>query len=241
MFYVSANDTTTVYSVINSREGDSPVYAVIALYTLVFAIVAGIVIIIKRCRKYIAFTSKSSGISQNIIVTETIESSDCSNINNDKIAGVNIPKIKNTQDIKTSIEQEDRICNKYESLSTNRNSVEHIYESDSIHTNQYESLSKQRESDKHTYESTEHALPVSMEQELSPYQSLTNPPESDKHVYASTHTNQYESLSKQRESDKHTYESTEHALPVSMEQYQYQYQSFTNPRIRIRLNPYPSI
>ncbi|OPL33681.1 hypothetical protein AM593_05683, partial [Mytilus galloprovincialis] len=157
-----ANDTTTVYSVINSREGDSPagipVYAVIALYTLVFAIIAGIVIIIKRCKKYIAFTSKSSGIPQNIIVTETIESSDCRNINNDRIAGVNIPKIKNTQDIKTSIEQEDSICNKYESLSTNRNSVEHIYESDLIHTNQYESLSKQRESDKHTYESTEHAL-----------------------------------------------------------------------------------
>ncbi|OPL21776.1 hypothetical protein AM593_04052, partial [Mytilus galloprovincialis] len=129
-------------SAINSKESDSPagipVYAVIALYTIVFAIVAGIVIIIKRCRKYRANNSKPSGTPLNIIVTETIKSSDCSNINNDKRTGVDIQKIKNTHDIETSIEQEDSICNKYESLSTNRNSVQHIYELDSTHTNQYE-------------------------------------------------------------------------------------------------------
>ncbi|VDI81604.1 Hypothetical predicted protein [Mytilus galloprovincialis] len=61
------------------------------------------------------------------------------------------------QEINTSIEKENNICNKYESLSAKRNSVEHIYESDSIHTNQYELLTRQRESDKHTYESPEPA------------------------------------------------------------------------------------
>ncbi|CAG2256519.1 unnamed protein product [Mytilus edulis] len=119
-------------------------------------------------------------------------------------------------DIKTSMEQDQNICHTYETLSTNRNSDKHIYESDSINTNQYESLTKPPESDKHTYESTELTQPHDIEQDQHiciKYESLSTNRNSDKHIYESTHTNQYESLKKQQESDKHTYESTEHAQP----------------------------
>ncbi|CAC5389540.1 unnamed protein product [Mytilus coruscus] len=82
------------------------------------------------------------------------------------------------------IEQVGNNYNRYESLSTNRTSIEHIYESESIHTNQYELLTNQRESVEHTYEYTEHQSPPSTEPNLSQYQSLTNPSESD--IHAST-------------------------------------------------------
>ncbi|VDI10357.1 Hypothetical predicted protein [Mytilus galloprovincialis] len=62
--------------------------------------------------------------------------------------------------MKTSIEQGDNICNRYESLSTNRNPAEHMYELDSIPISHYQSLKQQEKFDEHTYESTEHALPM---------------------------------------------------------------------------------
>ncbi|VDI78566.1 Hypothetical predicted protein [Mytilus galloprovincialis] len=111
------------------------------------------------------------------------------------------------QSMKTSIEQDENTCNRYESLSTNRNSAEHIYESDTIPINHYQSLKQQKGLDEHTYESTEHALTVLVNQELSQYEPLTIP----------------------SESDKHTYESTEHASQVSMKQEGSQYESLTNP------------
>ncbi|CAC5410581.1 PRSS12 [Mytilus coruscus] len=223
---------------------------VIMVSTLVFIIVAALVIIVIVChRKRKTKNSKPCQIRQNTPANERMDSSDYNVINYNEMTDISIPKINEnmnethttqhqTQHITTSIEQEDTICNKYESLSTNRNSVEHFYESDSIHTNQYESLTKQREMDKHTYESTEQALPqdikTSMELDdniCKKYESLSTNRNSVEHTYESDsiHTNQYESLTKQRELDEHTYESTEHALPVSMEQELSQYQSFTNP------------
>ncbi|VDH93598.1 Hypothetical predicted protein [Mytilus galloprovincialis] len=102
-----------------------------------------------------------------------------------------------SQDIKTSIGQEDEVCNKYESLSTNRISVEHTYESDLIQANQYESLSTNRISVEHTYESD------------------------------IIHANQYESLSHKQEFEKHIYDSPELALHTSTESNVNQYQSHT--------------
>ncbi|XP_071130582.1 uncharacterized protein [Mytilus edulis] len=90
-----------------------------------------------------------------------------------------------SQNNKTSIYQEDKDCNKYESLSTNRNSADHTYESDSIHTNQYESLTHKQELEDYTYDSLELALHTSTESDVNQYQSLTMPAESDTHLYAS--------------------------------------------------------
>ncbi|CAC5403037.1 unnamed protein product [Mytilus coruscus] len=95
----------------------------------------------------------------------------------------------------------------YETLSTNRNSVEHMYsstehESTEPDLSQYQSLTNPPESDIHTYASTE--------PKLSQYQSLTNPPESDINTNASTEQDlsQYQSLTNPPESDIHTYAST---------------------------------
>ncbi|CAC5399333.1 unnamed protein product [Mytilus coruscus] len=227
---LAQDDTTvtTVSSVIISREDAITVYAVV-VSTLVVIIFAASVFTVIVCHfKKRSKSSKLFDIRQNTTVTERIDSSDYNIINYNEMTGISVLEIKknrhdiNTthrhpQDIKTSIEQEDNICNKYESLSNNRNSVEHTYESDSIHTNQYESLTKQRELDKHTYGSTENALPqgikTSIEQEniiYNKYESLSSNRNSVEHTYESDsiHTNLYESLTKQRELDKHTYEST---------------------------------
>ncbi|CAC5403043.1 unnamed protein product [Mytilus coruscus] len=248
---MEADDTTviTVSSVIISKEDDITVYAVV-VSTMVIIIVAASVFIVIVCHfKKRAKSSKHFDIRPNTTVTERIDSSDYNIINYNEMTGISVLEIKKNkhdiytthrqpQNIKTSIGQEDKICNKYESLSTNRNSVEHTYESDSIHTNQYESLTKQPELDKHTYESTEHALPQdiksSIEQEdniCNKYESLSINRNSVGHIYESDSipTNQYESLTKQRELDKHTFESTEHALPISMEKELSQYQSLTTP------------
>lgn len=111
-------------------------------------------------------------------------------INYNEMADIIIPEVNESrhsyntvqcepQNISSSIQQEQCNCNNYESLSTNRTSVEHIYQSRDIPTNQ-SSLSE------HTNESTEGTMPSSMDPSLVHYQSLIHPIESDTRVYAST-------------------------------------------------------
>ncbi|XP_063446929.1 uncharacterized protein LOC134726454 [Mytilus trossulus] len=179
---------TTVTSTTTALSTASIKWIIVSILVfIIMIIVTALVIIVAVChRKKRAKNLKHCQIHQITIATERIDSSDYNVINYNEMTNETRTTQRQAQNIKTSIEKEDNLCNKYETLSTNRNTVEHIYESDSIHTNQYESLTKQQELDEHTYESTEHALPLSMEQELCQYQSLTSPPESDKHVYAST-------------------------------------------------------
>ncbi|CAG2190856.1 unnamed protein product [Mytilus edulis] len=149
-----------------------------------------------------AKSSKLCGICQNTIVTERIESSGYNIINYNEMAGNSVLEMKKnrhennttsrpSQDTKTSIQQDDTVCNKYESLSTNRNSVEHTYESDPIHTNQYESLTKEWELDKHSYESTDTAQKQDVKTLTKQQDDICN---------------KYESLSTNRNSVEHTYE-----------------------------------
>ncbi|CAC5383533.1 unnamed protein product [Mytilus coruscus] len=136
------------------------------------------------------------GNRQDETTNDMTDSTDYTAINYNEMTDINFSKINgNKQDkIKThrelqgntsSVEKSENNCNKYESLGTIRNSVEHIYESECVHGNQYQSLTNERKLDEHTYESTERVLYASMEHDLAQYQSLTNRSESDNH--ASTH------------------------------------------------------
>ncbi|CAG2236375.1 unnamed protein product [Mytilus edulis] len=135
-------------------------------------------------------------------------------------SGTNIEKTSNTivyenvnddttttrepQDITSSIQQTEST---YESLSSNRNSIDHMYESTKrvskvTDLSQYVSITNPAEYDIHNYESTE--------PELTQYQSLTSPSESDIHTYDSTNLDlsQYQSLANPSDSDIHNYAST---------------------------------
>ncbi|XP_071132982.1 uncharacterized protein [Mytilus edulis] len=215
---------------------------VIILSVLVVLIVAAIVIIMIVCiRKKRAKNSKQCRQTQhNTTAARVIDSSDYNVIHYDEMTDISIRKTTQhqPQSMKTSSEQDENICNEYESVSTKRTSVEHIYESDSIPINQYESLTNQRELDKHTYESTEQALLQSMKTSIEQddnicnrYESLSTNRNPAEHMYEldSIPISHYQSLKQQQKFDEHIYESTEHALPVLMNQELSQYESLTQP------------
>ncbi|CAG2227601.1 unnamed protein product [Mytilus edulis] len=220
---------------------------VIIISTMVVMIVAAVVIIVIVCnRKRRAKKSKLCQTPQNTTAAEIIDSSDYNVINYNEMTDISIRKINENKN-KTHTKQHqpqniqnsnENICNKYESLSTKRTSVEHIYESDLVHTNQYESLTNQRELDTNTYESTEQGLPQNMKTSIEQdenicnrYESLSTNRNSAEHMYESDTIpiNHYQSLKQQKGLEEHTYESTKHALPVSMNQELSQYESLTIP------------
>ncbi|XP_071132623.1 uncharacterized protein [Mytilus edulis] len=225
---------------------------IVSALSLFVTIVAALVIILIVCyRKKTAESFKPCQTQENTATTERTDSSNYNVINYNEMSDISIIKINekrneiptiqhHLQNIKTSIKQNKNICTKNESLSTNQNSLEHIYESDSMRNNLCESLTKQQELDTHTYESTEFVQPpdikTSMEQDQNichKYETLST--NTYKHIYESDsiHTNQYESLTKPPESDKHTFESTELTEPHDIEQDQHiciKYESLSTNR-----------
>ncbi|CAC5410020.1 unnamed protein product [Mytilus coruscus] len=231
-------------------EVGMPMYTIIGVSALVVVFIAALVFTVVTCnRRKKAKHSQPCEIRTNPTATERNNSSDYATVNYNEMTDVSLPEIHQTRNenstthrerpaITAAIKQVGINCNKYESLSNNRNLFQHIYESESIPTNQYESLTKERELDKHTYESTEHTLPLdittSIEQEdniCNKYESLSTNRNSVEHIYKSESipTNQYELLTNQQESVEHTYESTEHESHASAEPNLSQYQSLTNP------------
>ncbi|CAC5426136.1 unnamed protein product [Mytilus coruscus] len=171
-----------------------PMYTIIGISALLVVLIAALVFTIVICnRRKKAKHSQPPEVRTNPTATERNSSSDYTTVNYNEMRDVSLPEIhqirhenrtthRERQATTAVIEQVGNNYNRYESLSTNRTSIEHIYEQESIHTNQYELLTNQRESVEHTYEYTEHQSPPSTEPNLSQYQSLTNPSESDTHA-----------------------------------------------------------
>lgn len=158
------------------------IYPIIIVPVLVMVLIAALVVIL------LLYNRRKRGnnlgpceISQYQTITERISSPSYTAISYHQKTDIsNIPQInKSRQSITVPKEQEESNCNNYESLSKNRKSVEHIYQSEYIHNNQL-SMGEV------THDSIKEALPASTEQEIVQYQSLTKPLESDMHVYVLT-------------------------------------------------------
>ncbi|CAC5403038.1 unnamed protein product [Mytilus coruscus] len=225
-------DLTTIPFVESTTHAGIPMFTIIVLVLVVVLIAALVfIIVVFYRRRNKAMNSKPCEIQQNQIDTNRIYFSDNNIENYTEMTEISIPVVyENINDYKTitrepqnitgSIQQKGNYCKNYESLSSKRNSVEHMYESSEnvskeTDLSKYQSLTNPPESDIHTYASTE--------KDLSQYQLLTNPPESDIHTYASTEPklSQYQSLTNPPESDIHTNAPTNSDLS--------QYQSLTNP------------
>lgn len=127
---------------------------VIVVSTLVFTIIAAIVITVIVCHRKKRAKNSKLCLTHNITTTtERTNSSDYNIIDFNEMTDIRIFSINDKtsetlatqnqqQNLKTDNEQDRNMCNKYESILVNRNLDEHFYDSDSIHINQYESLKK---------------------------------------------------------------------------------------------------
>lgn len=179
------------------------------MVVVVIAVLVFIVVVFYRRRKKAIHSHPSEIQKKNQIDTDKIYFSNSNikktsntivyeNVNDDTTT------TREPQDITSSIQQTGST---YESLSFNRISIDHMYESTKrvskvTDLSQYVSITNPAEYDIHNYESTE--------PELTQYQSLTSPSESDIHTYDSTDPDlsQYQSLANPSDSDIHTYAST---------------------------------